>query len=120
MKHYIGLDVSLKTTAICIMAENEKIVCEGTTATDPQAIESFIKAANLNIELVAIEAGGTSHWLVQKLQELDLPTICIDARKMSAAIKMRGNKTDKNDAREIANALRTGYVKRVFQKTTLI
>ncbi len=116
MKHYIGLDVSLKTTAICIMAQDGKIIREMTAATDPLAIATAIKTTKLTIEAIAIEAGGTSRWLVQELQELDLPAICIDSRKMAAAIAIKANKTDKNDAREIANALRTGYFQEVYQK----
>jgi transposase len=116
MSNYIGLDVSLKTTSICIMNAGGKILKQMTIQTNPKAIVEAISAQGLPIEKVALECGGTSHWLTKELKKLGLPVICIDARKMSAAISIRTNKTDKNDAQEIANALRTGYYKEVYQK----
>jgi transposase len=116
MSNYIGLDVSLKTTSICIMNQSGKIMQQMTVATDPKDIFEAIETQNMPVEKAALECGGTSHWLTKELQSLGLPVICIDARKMSAAIAIRTNKTDKNDAEEIANALRTGYYKEVYQK----
>lgn len=116
MSNYIGLDVSLKTTSICAMNEAGKILEEMTVETNPNMISDAILKTGLPIEKIALECGGTSHWLTKELKKLGLPVICIDARKMSAAISIRTNKTDKNDAQEIANALRTGYYKEVYQK----
>lgn len=116
MSNYIGLDVSLKTTAICIMSPTGTILKEMTAPTDAGAIIATIQKHELPVEKAALECGGVSHWLTKELNGQGLPTVCIDARKMSAAIKIRANKTDKNDAREIANALRTGYYKAVYQK----
>lgn len=116
MSNYIGLDVSLKTTAICIMDAKGKILKQLVSQTDPEAIANRIRDTGFNADLVAIECGGTSHWLTKELKQKGLPVICIDARKMSTAISIRANKTDKNDAQEIANAIRTGYYKEVYQK----
>lgn len=116
MSNYIGLDVSLKTTSICIMNQVGKILKQMVVATNPKEIVKAISQEGLPVEKAALECGGTSHWLTKELRFLGLPTICIDARKMSAAISIRTNKTDKNDAQEIANALRTGYFKEVYQK----
>ncbi len=116
MSNYIGLDVSLKTTSICIMNGTGKILNQMIVETDPKAIADAISITKLDVEKVALECGGTSHWLTKELKQLGLPVICIDARKMSAAISIRTNKTDKNDAQEIANAVRTGYYKEVYQK----
>jgi transposase len=116
MKNYIGLDVSLKTTSICIMNQEGCIIRQMTVETSPEHIYEATTKQAIAIEKVALECGGTSHWLTKELKKLGLPIICIDARKMSAAIAIRTNKTDKNDAQEIANALRTGYYKEVYQK----
>lgn len=116
MSNYIGLDVSLKTTSICIMNAKGKIMHEMCVKTCPKAIEDAILKTGLPIELIALECGGISHWLTKELKKMGLPVICIDARKMSAAISIRINKTDKNDAQEIANAVRTGYYKEIYQK----
>lgn len=120
MRNYIGLDVSMKTTSVCFMNENGKVLKQCTVATNPEAIMAAIMEQNLPLERVALECGGISHWLTKHLKRLGLPIICIDARKMSAAISIRANKTDKNDAQEIANALRTGYYKEVYQKQDYI
>lgn len=120
MNNYIGLDVSLKTTSVCIMNQAGKIVKQMVVTTDPKEIAKSISIQGLSIEKIALECGGTSHWLTKELKKLGLPVICIDARKMSAAISIRTNKTDKNDAQEIANALRTGYYKEVYQKQDYI
>lgn len=116
MSHHIGLDVSLKTVSICIIDKDGKIAHETCVATDPQLIVEAITQTNLPIEKAALESGGISHWLVSELVKLGLPVVCIDARRMSAAISMRINKTDKNDAREIALALRAGYYKEIYHK----
>jgi transposase len=116
MCNYIGLDVSLKTTSICVMNQSGKIMKEIMVETNPKAISEAILVTGLSAEKIALECGGTSHWLTKELKNLGLPVICIDARKMSAAISIRTNKTDRNDAQEIANALRTGYYKEVYQK----
>lgn len=116
MSNYIGLDVSLKTTSICIMSQNGNILKEMVVETNPKVIANTILSTNLPVDKIAIECGGISHWLTKELKQFGLPVLCIDARKMSAAISIRTNKTDRNDAQEIANALRTGYYKEVYQK----
>ncbi len=116
MSHHIGLDVSLKTVSICIIDKEGKVAHETCVATDPQVIVEAITQTNLPIEKAALESGGISHWLVSELVKLGLPVVCIDARIMSAAISMKTNKTDKNDAREIAFALRAGYYKEIYHK----
>jgi transposase len=116
MVNYIGLDVSLKTTSICIMNEKGKILKEMVVKTSPKDIQEAILKTELDIEKVGLECGGFSHWLTKELQKLKLPVICICSKKMSAAISIKTNKTDKNDAREIADAMRTGYYKEIYQK----
>lgn len=98
------------------MNRDGKILKEFVVETDPKSIVDAISVTGLPVEKVANECGGISHWLTKELKLLGLPVVCIDARKMSAAISIRTNKTDKNDAQEIANALRTGYYKEVYQK----
>jgi transposase len=117
MKYYTGLDVSLKTTAICIVNQDGKVVFEDSIATDPATIASVIQETQLPIEKVAIESGSISHWLEQQLCQRGLPIICIDAHKMSKVLSIKINKTDKNDARLIAEALRCNFFSQVAPKT---
>jgi transposase len=117
MKHYIGLDISLKTTAICIVDQDGKNVFEEAVVTDPVTITAVIKNTKLSVEKVAIESGSISHWLQQELSKRGLPIICIDAHKMSKVLAININKTDKNDARLIAEALRCNFYSQVQPKS---
>lgn len=116
MKHYVGLDVSMKKTSVCIVTEQGKIVHESEVKTDPNALADAIEKTGLKIELVGFESGSLGHYLTQGFKERALPTVCMDARKMNAILSVRVNKTDKNDARGIADALRTGMFTRVHDK----
>jgi hypothetical protein len=98
MKYYVGLDVSMKTTSLCIVDEKGKIIQEANIATDPDALAEVIRSASLPIELVGIESGALSFYLVEALEERKVPAICIDARKMNAILSVTINKNDKNDA----------------------
>ena len=117
MKHYVGLDVSMKKTSVCIVNEGGKIVHESIVNTDPHALADVIEKIGLNIELVGFESGSLSHYLMQGFRERALNAVCIDARKMSAILSLRVNKTDKNDARGIAEALRVRMFTRVHEKS---
>jgi transposase len=119
MKHYIGLDVSMKETSICVVDEIGKIVYEGNEISDPERLARQIQALNLDIEKAAIESGSISHWLVSQMQALGIPVVCVDARHMSTILSVNINKTDRNDARGIANALRGGLYREVHLKSQL-
>jgi len=116
MKHYVGLDVSMKKTSVCIINEQGKIVHESEVKTDPHTLADAIEKTGLKVELVGFESGSLGHYLTQGFKERALPAVCMDARKMSAILSIRVNKTDKNDARGIADALRTGMFTRVHEK----
>ncbi len=116
MKNYVGLDVSMKKTSVCIVNEQGKIVQEFEVKTEPQDLTDAILKTGLKIELVGFESGSLGHYLSKGFKERGLPAVCIDARKMSTLLSIRVNKTDKNDARGIADALRTGMFSRVHDK----
>jgi transposase len=80
MEHYVGLDVSLKLTAICIVDQTGKIEREGVVASDPETIAAFIKSHAPHVARVGLETGATSTWLWTELNKMELPVICIDAR----------------------------------------
>lgn len=116
MKYYVGLDVSMKTTFISIVNQEKKTVFESEVSTDPDAIFSAIKSTKLDVEKCAVESGAISHWLVKELLKRKIPITCIDSRKMAKILSINVNKTDKNDARLIAEALRCGFYSEVYQK----
>jgi transposase len=117
MKHYVGLDVSMKETFICIEDETGKILSQGRTKTDPELIANYLKKFQVCISKIGLESGSLSFWLVEELIKRELPAICIDARKMAAILSVQINKTDKNDARGIAEAMRCSMYRAVAQKT---
>ena len=116
MEHYVGLDVSLKLTAICIVDRTGKIEREGAVASDPAAIAAFIKSHAPNVTRIGLETGATSTWLWTELNKMGLPVICIDARHAKAALKMQINKSDRNDAVGIARIMQCGWYKEVRVK----
>ena len=116
MEHYVGLDVSLKLTAICIVDRTGKIEREGVVSSDPEAIAIFIKSHAPHVARVGLEMGATATWLWTELNKLGLPVICIDARHAKAALKMQINKSDRNDAVGIARIMQCGWYKEVHVK----
>jgi len=117
MRHYVGLDVSMKETFICIVDETGKIFHQGKSKTDPDLIAEYLKKLQLSLDKVGIESGSLSHWLVEELRQLEIPALCIDARKMATVLAIQINKTDKNDARGIADAMRCNLYREVTQKS---
>lgn len=117
MKHYIGLDVSMKETSICIVDEIGKIIYEGNEKTDPKLLANRMKAKVSSIEKVAIESGSLSNWLVCELEKEGIPVVCVDARHIAKVLSTNPNKNDRNDARGIAQATRTGYIRLVSIKS---
>jgi transposase len=116
MEHYVGLDVSLKLTAICIVDQTGRIEREGVVASNPEAIAAFIKSYAPHVARIGLETGATSTWLWTELNKMGLPVICIDARHAKAALRMQINKSDRNDAVGIARIMQCGWYKEVRVK----
>ena len=116
MQHYVGLDVSLKQTAVCVVDHEGKIKREGMIASDPDVIAQFIAAHAPRAARIGLETGATSTWLWTELNKRGLPVICIDARHAKAALKMQINKSDRNDAAGIARIMQCGWYREVRVK----
>jgi transposase len=116
MQHYVGLDVSLKQIAVCVVDQAGKIIREGMVASDPDVIAQFIAAHAPHAARIGLETGATSTWLWTELNKRGLPVICIDARHAKAALKMQINKSDRNDAAGIARIMQCGWYKEVRVK----
>ena len=109
MRNYVGLDVSLETTSICILDENGKRVLEGEAESNPEAIGIFLEKSKLEIEKIGLESGNLTHYLKKGLMKMQYRVVVMESRKMAAILSTIINKTDKNDARGIAEALRVGH-----------
>src|ERR1700757_1573920 len=116
MEHYVGLDVSLKQTSICVVNQAGSIVREGIVDSEPEAIAAFVRSKAPGAVRIGLETGPTATWLWTELARLDLPVICIDARHAKAVLKMQINKSDRNDAGGIARIMQTGWFKEVRVK----
>ena len=108
MECYVGLDVSLKQTSICVVSGTGSVVREGVIDSDPAAIAAFVRSKAPGAIRVGLETGPTSTLLWTELKKLGLPVICIDARHARAVLKMQINKSDRNDAAGIARIMQTG------------
>ena len=117
MKYFCGLDVSLNSTAICVVNQDGDIVREGEVPTEPAAIHEWLGKLGLAMERVGLEAGGRTPWLCHELLSLKYPAICIETRHAKAALKAQQVKTDRNDARGIAHIMRTGWFREVRVKS---
>src|SRR5215470_5823423 len=116
MEYYVGLDVSLKQTSICVVNQVGSVVREGVVDSDPEAIAAFVRSNASGAVRIGLETGPTATWLWTELKQLGLPVICIDARHAKAVLKMQINKSDRNDAAGIARIMQTGWFKQVRVK----
>lgn len=117
MTEYVGIDVSLKEVWLCVVDEAGKIVREGKTVADPEAIRDWLAAQAPRAIKIGIETGPTSTWLWHALKAQDLPVICIDARHAKRVLSLQLNKNDRNDARGLAKLMRSGWYKEVRVKS---
>lgn len=119
MEYFAGLDVSVKETSVCIVDAEGRIVREAKVASEPEALLSLFEASGLRLKRVGLEAGTLSQWLWSGLAEAGLPAICVETRRMHSLLKAHnaGNKTDRNDARGIAQMMRAGLYRPVHVKT---
>jgi transposase len=114
---HAGLDVSVKETSVCIVDDAGKIVREARVASEPEALLQVLTNTLYRLKRVGLEAEPLSQWLYSVLAEAGLPVIFVEARHMRAMLKAQINKTDRNDARGIAQMMRVGLYRPVHVKT---
>ncbi|MBU1190288.1 MAG: IS110 family transposase [Gammaproteobacteria bacterium] len=117
MAYHTALDVSLRSVSICVIDDDGVILHEAKVASDVDAIVGCLKRFSLDIRTVGFEAGTLTQYLTYGLQSAGYEVICLEARQVSAALAAMRNKTDRNDARGIAQILRTGWYSRVHVKS---
>jgi transposase len=117
MEHFAGLDVSVKETSVCVVDDTGKIIREVKVASEPGTLLAVLKNPAYHLKRIGLEAGPLSQWLFSALAEAGLPAICVETRHMRAALKAQINKTDRNDARGIAQMMRAGLYRPVHVKT---
>src|SRR5438445_693570 len=116
MAHFVGLDVSVKETSVCVVDDAGKVILEQKVPTEPADIIALLTSLDVTYSRIGIEAGPLSQWLVTALTAAELPVICVETRHMKALLTAQQiNKTDRNDARGIAQMMRVGLFKRAFR-----
>jgi transposase len=115
---YVGLDVSVMRTSVCVMDAAGQVVREQSVTSTPGAIAAAVRSSGDGVERVGLEAGINSAWIARGLLAAKLPVIVIDATHAAAALKTGfRNKTDKNDARGIADLMRVNKFRAVWVKS---
>ena len=117
MEHYVGIDVSLELSSVCVVDAKGTIVREAKVASEPGALVRFLRGLGLSIERVGLEAGPLSQWLHAGLTQAGFETVLLETRHVKAALSAMTVKTDRKDARGIAQLLRMGWYRPVHCKS---
>jgi transposase len=116
MEYYAGMDVSEEATSVCVIDGRGKVVSEAKVATDPGELARHLMQFGVALSLVGLEAGALTPWLAREMAALGLPVVVIETRRMKAYAKASAVKTDRRDAKMIAQALRAGLYQGVHVK----
>ena len=114
---YAALDVSLRSVAVCIIDNDGKVRLERSVTSDVPDLVRCLREFGEPIHQVGLEAGTLTQHLTYGLREAGFDVVCMEARQVAAALSAMRNKTDKHDARGIAQILRSGWYSRVHVKS---
>ena len=117
MNHYAGIDVSLKSSSVCVVDANGKLVREGTVASEPEALIAWFSELGLEVARIGLEAGPQSQWLYAAVRQAGLAVELLETRHVRDAFKAMPVKTDRKDARGIAQLMRLGWFRPVHCKS---
>lgn len=117
MDHYAGIDVSLECSSVCVVEESGKIVREAKVASEPDALVSWFAGLGLRLSRIGLEAGPLSQWLYGGLRQAGLAVELLETRHVRAAFKTMPVKSDRNDARGMAQLMRLGWFRPVHCKS---
>jgi transposase len=117
MDHYVGIDVSLELSSVCILDAAGQIVKEAKVASEPEALTTFLTRLGLPLTRIGLEAGPLSQWLHAALVKAGFETVLLETRHVKAALSAMIVKTDRRDARGIAQLLRMGWFRPVHCKS---
>ena len=116
MKHDAGWDVSVEETSVCILDETGKICREVKVTSHPEDLLRILQDPTWHLDRIGLEAGQLSQWLFDGLADAGLPVVCIETRHAKAFLKAQINKSDRHDARGIAQMMRVNLFRPVHVK----
>ncbi len=117
MEYYAGIDVSLEYSSICVVHATGKIVREGKAASEPEALIAWFRSLGFGLERIGLEAGPLSQWLYAEMKQAGLAVELLETRHVRDAFKAMPVKSDRNDARGIAQLMRLGWFRPVHCKS---
>ena len=117
MEYYAGIDVSLEHSSVCVVDASGKIVREAKVASEPEALVRFFGRLDVRVTRIGLEAGPLSQWLHAGLSAAGFDTVLLETRHVKAALSAMVVKTDRKDARGIAQLLRMGWFRPVHRKS---
>ena len=101
MEHYVGIDVSLELSSVCVVDGRGKIVKEAKVASEPEALVYFFKELDFPVNRIGFEAGPLSQWLHAGLTQAGFETVLLETRHVKAALSAMTVKTDRKDAQQV-------------------
>ena len=117
MEHYAGIDVSLERSSVCVVDATGRIVREAKVASEPEALVDLFRRLGIPLTRVGLEAGPLSQWLHAGLTGAGFEAVLLETRHVKAALSAMIVKTDRKDARGIAQLLRMGWYRPVHRKS---
>src|SRR3712207_5286776 len=117
MQYYAGIDVSLERSSVCVVDATGQIVREAKVASEPEALIAWFRGLDLALTRVGLEAGPLSQWLFAAMRDAGLAVELLETRNMREAFKAMPVKTDRKDARGIAQLMRLGWFRPVHCKS---
>lgn len=117
MNHYAGIDVSLECSSVCVVDANGKILREAKVASEPEALIAWFRSSGFELERIGLEAGPLSQWLFAAMKAAGLAVELLETRHVRKAFEMMPVKSDRNDARGIAQLMRLGWFRPVHCKS---
>tara|TARA_R110002020_G_C16202477_1_gene766370 strand:- start:255 stop:1292 length:1038 start_codon:yes stop_codon:yes gene_type:complete len=117
MEHYAGIDVSLESSSVCVVDASGKIIRESKVASEPAALVGWFASLGITLGRIGLEAGPLSQWLYAAMRQEGLAIELLETRHVRDAFKAMPVKTDRNDARGIAQLMRLGWFRPVHCKS---
>ena len=117
MEHYAGIDVSLESASLCVVDATGRIVREAKVASEPEILIRWFRGLELTVTRIGLEAGPLSQWLYTGMRDAGLPVELLETRHVRDAFKAMPVKTDRKDARGIAQLMRLGWFRPVHCKS---
>src|ERR1700709_1817904 len=117
MEQYAGIDVSLESASVCVVDASGRIIREAKVASEPEALIAWFRGLGTELARIGLEAGPLSQWLYAGMKEAGLTVELLETRHVRDAVKAMPVKTDRNDARGIAQLMRLGWFRPVHCKS---